>query len=154
MSNRLASGLTTPANVRAFIASNSRNSVSLIKQHLYNTTMQLLEDPTATMNSMQLAVADILETDSLHQIDMFIYELRSHGIEDPSQLEDAYYGCYPDVQTFAEDLVNDCYSETLNNLPTWLEDAIDYELVWYQSLRHDFFEVSFDGEVYIFNRHF
>jgi hypothetical protein len=58
------------------------------------------------------------------------------------------------VQTFVEDFVNECYSDTINDLPIWLASAIDYELIWYQSLRHDFFEVSFDGEVYIFNRNF
>ena len=107
-----------------------------------------------TLTRYQEFLADHLGIDSVTRTDLFRNELEGYGVDSIENFEDAYYGCYPDVQTFAEDLVNDCYSETLNNLPTWLEDAIDYELIWYQSLRHDFFEVSFDGEVYIFNRNF
>ena len=116
--------------------------------------MQLLEDPTATMNSMQLAVADILETESLHQIDMFIYELRSHGIEDPSQLEGMYEGCFPIVEAFSENLVEDCYGSEINELPTFLISAIDYEMVWHQSLQYDYIAIYFDYEYYFFNRNF
>ena len=107
-----------------------------------------------TLTRYQEFIANHLGIDSVYRTDLFRNELEGYGVDDIETFEDSYYGCYPDVQTFAEDLVNDCYSETLNNLPTWLEDAIDYELVWYQSLRHDFFEVEFDGEVYIFNRNF
>ena len=114
--------------------------------------MQLLEDPTATMTDMQLAVADILETDSLHQIDMFIYELRSHGIEDPSQLEEAYSGCFPSVEAFSENLVEECYSEAIDGMPTFLQSAIDYEMVWHQSLQYYYIEIYFDYEYYFFNR--
>ena len=126
--------------------------VSLIKQHLYNTTMQLLEDPTATMTDMQRAVADILETDSLHQIDMFIYELRSHGIEEPAQLEEAYSGCFPSVEAFSENLIEECYSDALDAMPTFLQTAVDYEMVWHQSLQYDYIEIYFDYEYYFFNR--
>ena len=125
--------------------------VSLIKQHLHNI-MQLLEDPTATMTDMQRAVADILETDSLHHIDMFIYELRSHGIEDPSQLEDMYEGCFPSVEAFSENLIEECYSSEINELPTFLISAIDYEMVWHQSLQYDYIAIYFDYEYYFFNR--
>ena len=114
--------------------------------------MQLLEDPTATMTDMQRAVADILETDSLHHIDIFIHELRSHGIEDPSQLEDMYEGCFPSVEAFSENLVEDCYSSKINELPTFLISAIDYEMVWHQSLQYDYIAIYFDYEYYFFNR--
>ena len=114
--------------------------------------MQLLEDPTATMTDMQLAVADILETESLHQIDMFIYELRSHGIEDPAQLEEAYSGCFPSVEAFSENLIEECYSDALDAMPTFLQTAVDYEMVWHQSLQYDYFEIYFDYEYYFFNR--
>ena len=106
-----------------------------------------------TLTRLQEHVASILETDSVSRTDLFINEIEGYGVESIEDFEDAYYGCYPDVQTFVEDFVNDCYSDCINNLPTWLQYAIDYELIWYQSFRHDFFEVSFDGEVYIFNRH-
>ena len=125
--------------------------VSLIKQHLHNI-MQLLEDPTATMTDMQRAVADILETESLHLIDMFIYELRKHGIEDPSKLEKAYSGCFPSVQAFTENYLEEFWSETLDVMPTFLITAIDYDAVWYQRLQHDYTEIYFDYEYYFFNR--
>ena len=107
-----------------------------------------------TLTRFQEHVASILEIDSVSRTDLFIDEIEGYGVDSIETFEDSYYGCYPDVQTFAEDFVNECYSHVINEMPYWLQDAIDYELVWYQSLRHDFFEVSFDGEVYIFNRNF
>ena len=106
-----------------------------------------------TLTEYQQFLANHLGIDSVTRTDLFRHELEGYGVDSVNDFEDAYFGCYPDVQTFVEDFVNDCYSDCINNLPTWLQTAIDYELVWYQSLRHDFFEVSFDGEVYIFNRH-
>ena len=107
-----------------------------------------------TLTRFQEHVASIIETNSVSRTDLFIDEIEGYGIDSVDTFEDAYYGCYPNVQTFVEDFVNDVYSHVVNELPDWLQYAIDYELIWYQSLRHDFFEVSFDGEVYIFNRHF
>lgn len=109
--------------------------------------------PTS-LTRFQEHVASILEIDSVSRTNLFIDEIEDYGIDGIDTFQDAYYGCYPDVQTFVEDFVNECYSDFIDNLPTWLQTAIDYELIWYQSLRHDFFEVSFDGEVYIFNRNF
>ena len=108
----------------------------------------------ATLTRFQEHVASILETDSVSRTDLFIDEIEGYGVDSVDTFEDAYYGCYPNVQTFVEDFVNDVYSHVINELPDWLQYAIDYELIWYQSFRHDFFEVEFDGEVYIFNRHF
>ena len=107
-----------------------------------------------TLTRFQEHVASILEIDSVSRTDLFINEIEGYGIDSVDTFEDAYYGCYPNVQTFVEDFINDVYSHVINELPDWLQDAIDYELIWYQSFRHDFFEVSFDGEVYIFNRNF
>ena len=107
-----------------------------------------------TLTRYQEFLADHLGIDRVTRTDLFRNELEGYGVDSIENFEDAYYGCYPDVQTFVEDFVNECYSDVVNNLPTWLQYAIDYELVWHQSLRHDFFEVEFDGEVYIFNRNF
>ena len=106
-----------------------------------------------TLTRFQEHVASILEIDSVTRTDLFISEIAGYGVESMQDFEDAYYGCYPNVQTFVEDFVNDVYSDVINELPDWLQYAIDYELIWHQSFRHDFFEVEFDGEVYIFNRH-
>ena len=106
-----------------------------------------------TLTRYQEFLADHLGIDSVTRTDLFRHELEGYGIDSIPEFQDSYYGCYPDVQTFVEDFVNECYSQTINELPHWLQSAIDYEMIWYQSLRHDFFEVEFDGEVYIFNRH-
>ena len=123
--------------------------LSLIKQHIYDTRIM-----PETLTRYQEFIANHLGIDSVYRTDLFRNELEGYGVDDIETFEDSYYGCYPDVQTFVEDLVNECYSDTINDLPIWLASAIDYEMIWYQSLRHDFFEVSFDGEVYIFNRNF
>ena len=106
-----------------------------------------------TLTEFQQFLANQLEIDSVTRTDLFRHELEDYGIDSVNDFEDAYFGCYPDVQTFVEDFVNECYSHVVNELPHWLQSAIDYEMIWYQNLQHDFFEVSFDGEVYIFNRH-
>ena len=123
--------------------------LSLIKQHIYNNTIM-----PETLTRFQDLVASILDIDSVSRTDLFINEIEGYGVDSVENFEDAYYGCYPDVKTFVEDFVNECYSDAIDSLPIWLQTAIDYELIWYQSLRHDFFEVSFDGEVYVFNRNF
>jgi antirestriction protein len=107
-----------------------------------------------TLTRFQDLVASILDIDSVSRTDLFIDEIEGYGVNSVDTFEDAYYGCYPNVKTFAEDFVNEVYSHVINELPSWLQYAIDYELIWYQTLRHDFFEVEFDGEVYIFNRNF
>jgi antirestriction protein len=107
-----------------------------------------------TLTRLQELVASILEIDSVSRTDLFINEIEDYGIDSVDTFRDAYYGCYPNVQTFAEDFINECYSDSIKDLPIWLQTAIDYEMIWYQTLRHDFFEVEFDGEVYIFNRCF
>ena len=123
--------------------------LSLIKQHIYDTRIM-----PETLTRYQEFIANHLGIDSVYRTDLFRNELEGYGVDDIETFEDSYYGCYPDVQTFVEDFVNECYSDTIDSLPIWLASAIDYELIWHQSLRHDFFEVSFDGEVYIFNRNF
>ena len=123
--------------------------LSLIKQHIYNTRIM-----PETLSRYQEFIANHLGIDSVYRTDLFRNELEGYGVDDIETFEDAYYGCYPDVQTFVEDFVNECYSDAIDSLPIWLASAIDYEMIWYQSLRHDFFEIEFDGEVYIFNRNF
>ena len=107
-----------------------------------------------TLTRFQELVASILEIDSVSRTNLFIDEIEGYGVDSVDTFRDAYYGCYPNLATFAEDFITECYSDSINDLPIWLQTAIDYEMIWYQTLRHDFFEVEFDGEVYIFNRDF
>ena len=37
-------------------------------------------------------------------------------------------------------------------MPSFLQNAIDYELVWYQSMRYDYYDLEFKGNTYFFNR--
>jgi hypothetical protein len=106
-----------------------------------------------TLSEFQQFLANHLGIDSVTRTDLFRHELEGYGVDSVEAFEGSYFGCYPNVSVFAEDFVNQCYQESLEAIPTWLETAIDYELIWYQTLRHDYFEVEFDGEVYIFNRH-
>jgi len=107
-----------------------------------------------TLSRFEDAISKIIESESVTDIEQFMEELTSYGITDIEQLEDAYAGCYRDEATFCEDLMSDCYSSEIDALPTWLQTAIDWELVWYQSLRYDYFSVYFDSEYYFFNQNF
>ena len=53
---------------------------------------------------------------------------------------------------FTEDLIDDCYSHEIESMPSFLQTAIDYELVWYQSMRYDYYDLEFKGNTYFFNR--
>ena len=107
---------------------------------------------TETLTEYQEFLANHLGIDSVHRTDLFRHELEGYGINSVQDFEDAYAGCYPSVQTFVEDIINDCYSEVLDAMPTWLQTAIDYEMIWYQTFRYDYVDIEFDGEVYFFNR--
>ena len=51
---------------------------------------------------------------------------------------------------FAEDFCDDVYPS--DDLPQIYRFAIDYQLVWYQSLRYDYYDLEFKGNTYFFNR--
>lgn len=107
-----------------------------------------------TLTDFQQRVAELLEIDSVTRVNLFINELKAYGIDDVETLEEAYSGCYPNVEKFAEDFCVDVYHEAMESLPIWVESAIDWELVWHQTLRYDFFEIPFDGDTYFFNCNF
>ena len=103
----------------------------------------VMNDSTIQINGEAVALPD-----SAALVDV----LRSHGIEEPSQLEEAYSGCFPSVEAFSENLIEECYSEALDAMPTFLQTAVDYEMVWHQSLQYDYIEIYFNYEYYFFNR--
>ena len=108
------------------------------------------------MTDMQEAVADILETDA-YCIRLTCSSLNfvndCYGIDNVEQLEEAYSGCFPSVEAFSENFTkNTCYSDALDAMPTLLQTAVDYEMVWHQSLQYDYTEIYFDYEYYFFNR--
>ena len=53
---------------------------------------------------------------------------------------------------FTEQLIDDCHSHEIASMPSFLQNAIDYELVWYQSMRYDYYDLEFKGNTYFFNR--
>ena len=122
--------------------------LSLIKQHIHTTMI------APTLSRFEEAVSTIIESDSVADIEQFMEELTSYGVIEISQLEEAYAGCYRNEATFCEDLMSNIYSSEMDALPVWVQYAIDWELVWHQSLRHDYFTVYFDSEYYFFNSNF
>jgi len=119
-------------------------NLSLIKQHIYTTMI------APTLSRYEDAISKIIESDDVADIEQFMEELTSYGITNIEQLENAYDGCYRDEATFCEDFMSDKDEP----LPTWAYHAIDWELVWHQYLRHEYFTVYFDSEYYFFNNSF
>ena len=108
------------------------------------------------MTDLQQRVSEMLCSDNLTEIERFIAELEDYGIESEEQIDDAYYGCYPSVENFVEDLCEDCYKDVIDSMPTFMQTALDYELMWHQSFQYDFFTVydRNSGDYYFFNRNF
>ena len=108
------------------------------------------------MTDMQMRVSEMLGTQSLTEIERFVAELEDYGIHDEEWIDDAYYGCYPSVDNFVEDYCQDIYSVEISNMPTFLQTAIDYELAWHQTFKHEFFTIydRNSGDYYFFNRNF
>ena len=97
----------------------------------------------------------IIEED---EYDAFINMLDADlGITTAEQFEDAFSGEHEGVgdhvtTAFTEQLIDDCYSHEIESMPSFLQNAIDYELVWYQSMRYDYYDLEFKGNTYFFNR--
>ena len=108
------------------------------------------------MTDLQQRVAELLYSDDIEQIDKFINELEDYGIDCEEQIDDAYYGCYPSADNFVEDFCEDCYKDVLDSMPTFMQCAIDYEQIWHQYFKHDFFMIQdkLAGDYYFFNRNF
>ena len=92
------------------------------------------------------------------EYDAFISMLDADlNITTASQFCDAFAGEWEGVgdhvtTKFTEELIDDCYSDDIASMPIFLQNAIDYELVWYQSMRYDYYDLEFKGNTYFFNR--
>ena len=108
------------------------------------------------MTDFQQRVSELFGTNDHDRIAYFVEQLDDYGIDTEEQIDDAYYGCYPSESVFVEDLCDECYEDALDALPVWLQSAIDYELIWHQSLQYDFFKIydRDSQEYYFFNRNF
>jgi len=108
----------------------------------------------ATITDMQQRIGELFNIDSVSKIDTIIRELKEYGIKNEEDLDDAYSGCYRDEDTFCEDLLSDIYAEQIEAMPVFLQTAIDWKLVWYQSMQYEYFAIYHDAEYYFFNRNF
>ena len=107
-----------------------------------------------TVSDMQQRVSELFDIDNMSKVDNIIQELEGYGIESEENLDDAYSGCYRDESTFCEDLLSDRWCEAIEAMPVFLQTAIDWELVWYQTMQHEYFAIYHDCEYYFFNRNF
>ena len=91
------------------------------------------------------------------EYDKFMEEIASYGITTAEQFTDAFhqelkgYGERV-VGQFAEEWVEDCC--LIGNIPEFLQGCIDYEMVWYSTLRYDFNEIEFNGNTYFLYNNF
>ena len=139
--------LLTGSERDAYIAERFPTTKLAKESHDAEETMQAESD-------MQQRVSELFNIDNIAKVDTIIKELEGYGIESEEQLDDAYSGCYRDEATFCEDLLCDVYSEAIDAMPVFLQTAIDWELVWYQSMQYDYFAIYHDAEYYFFNRNF
>jgi len=90
------------------------------------------------------------------EYDAFIDELKDEGITTASEFEDRFYGELEGVgdhvtTKFTEEFCEDLYPT--DDMPDLYRHAIDFEQVWYQHLRYDFYDMEFKGNTYFFHRH-
>ena len=130
----------------AFVASNVRY------ENWYDSkdeNTQLLIDQIHESTSFIIDEADY---------DAFIKMLEpSVGIKNAEQFEEAFEGEHEGVGAhvttkFTEEWCEDVYPT--DDLPDLYKNAIDFELVWYQSLHHDYYDMEFKGKTYFFRKHF
>lgn len=86
------------------------------------------------------------------EYDSFIEELANYGINDAISFADTFqmeaegYGERVFAE-FSEQLMNDLGYEIK---PDFIADCIDWEQVWYSSLRYDYQTIEFKGNTYFF----
>jgi len=87
-----------------------------------------------------------------NQYDDFIELLADEGITTAEEFEEAFevevegYGERVFAE-FAEELID---SMGYNLQPDFLRNCIDWSLVWYGSLRHDYIAIEYNGNTYFF----
>ena len=109
---------------------------------------------TATLTDFEQRVCELLDIEATPQLDILVKELEGYGIDSEESIDDAYAGCYPSEAAFCEDMLCDVYSGQIEEIPVFLQTAIDWEMVWYQTMRHDYFALYSEGYYYFFNRNF
>ena len=73
----------------------------------------------------------------------FFQKLMDYGIETVEQFEESYQGQHRSGALFAEELCQDCgYLGLQSDIPDFILNHIDWETVWSNELRFDYFEVD------------
>ena len=91
------------------------------------------------------------------EYDEFIEHLAEYDITTAEQFESAFCGEFEGygqhiLNEFTENLVDDL--GYLDQVPDMLKHAIDYELVYHQTLQYDYFDFQFRENTYIFSRNY
>ena len=86
------------------------------------------------------------------EYDLFIEELANYGINDVEQFEEAFEGEWEGygervTSEFAEGFIESCGFQIE---PEFIANCIDWQLVWYSSLRYDYQTIEFKGNTYFF----
>ena len=86
------------------------------------------------------------------EYDSFIEELADYGICDAISFEDAFEG---EREGYGERVFAEFSEELIESLgytiePEFIASCIDWELVWYSSLRYDYRTIEFKGNTYFF----
>lgn len=69
-------------------------------------------------------------------------------------MEEGYRGAFDRLADYAQELVEECYSEPLKALPDFIRYQIDYEAIAHDmELCGDVFTVECDGQVHVFDSH-
>jgi hypothetical protein len=114
-------------------------------------------DTQALIDEIHESTSYIIDED---EYDAFISMLDTDlGITTANQFCEAFAGEWEGVgdhvtTKFTEELIDDCYSHEIESMPSFLQNAIDYELVWYQSMRYDYYNLEFKGNTYFFHCHY
>ena len=110
-------------------------------------------DTQALIDEIHESTSFIIDED---EYDAFIDLLKDDvGITSAEQFCDAYSGEWEGVgdhvtTKFTQDFCEDVYPS--DDLPEIYRNAIDFELVWNQSLRYDIWDMEFNGNTYFFHR--
>ena len=91
------------------------------------------------------------------EYDEFIEHLAEYDINTAEDFESAFCGEFEGygqhiLNEFTENLIDEVYD--IDSVPAIVRHAIDYELVYHQSIQYDYFDFQFKENTYIFNRNY
>jgi len=154
---------TTPSIQQQYIAMQQRSGIqsNVDVNKLSDSFMKEQLDYDAWYESKdaeyQLFIDEIADRTNFiideEDYDAFIEELANYGINDVSDFENAFsqesegYGERV-FSEFCEELVESC-GYTIE--PEFIRYCIDWEQVWYSSLRYDYQTIEFKGNTYFFH---